>query len=622
MAKRLAEPFSVADVLTPSGTAAARAHAALDRAQRDDSALRYRPTLIDAQHQAGLVGTSLIDPETHPPDPRLIAQFGAHLCLKHRVLPWRSTAGRVTVLAASPEHFLRVRDALTVIFGRVHLAIVAPDNLDLALSKTCHSALMLNAEMRTVDAESCRNWDAGKAFRWGTAVLAAILACMIIWPTISFFILCGWAVFTLILNTLLKIVAAVFHVFPKPAKPVPANPELVHLPTVTILVPLFRERDIAGALVSRLSKLDYPTDRLDVCLVLEADDGTTQDALAATQLPHWMRAIRVPLGTLQTKPRALNYALSFAKGSIIGVYDAEDAPAPDQIHVVVNRFAQTGPDVACLQGRLDFYNSHSNWLARCFTVEYATWFRIILPGLERLKLAIPLGGTTLFFRRDTLEKLGGWDAHNVTEDADLGIRLARHGYRTEIIDTVTQEEANARAWPWVKQRSRWLKGYAITYGVHMRNPLKLWRDLGAWRFFGVQLLFAGTITQFLLAPLLWSFWLMLFGVPHPLDGVLSQPVALTFAAIFLLSEIVGITVSAIAVTSAKKPDLIKWTPTLHFYFPLAALAAYKGIIELATKPFYWDKTTHGIFAATGAAEPDQPVVNAPPRPLPHPVAAE
>lgn len=156
----------------------------------------------------------------------------------------------------------------------------------------------------------------------------------------------------------------------------------------------------------------------------------------------------------------------------------------------------------------------------------------------------------------------------------------------------------------------------------MRNPLKLWRDLGPWRFFGVQLLFAGTISQFLLAPLLWSFWLMLIGVPHPLDGVLSQPVALTFAGVFLLSEIVGITVSAIAVTSAGKRDLIKWTPTLHFYFPLAALAAYKGVIELATKPFYWDKTTHGIFAETGPVEAVPNEVNTPPQPLPRPIAAE
>jgi cellulose synthase/poly-beta-1,6-N-acetylglucosamine synthase-like glycosyltransferase len=512
-----------------------------------------------------------------------------------------------------------VRDALIVVFGPVHLAIVTPDHLDTALSNLCHKALMQNAELRTDPQESCRDWNAGKAFRWGSAVILAILSCLIVWPTVSFMILCGWAVFTLVLNTILKVATAMLHLFPKPTTPPPANPQLAHLPTVTILVPLFRERDIAGALVRRLSRLDYPTDRLDVCLVLEADDATTQEALAATDLPFWMRAIKVPLGTLQTKPRALNYALSFAKGSIIGVYDAEDAPAPDQINIVVNRFAQRGPDVACLQGRLDFYNSHSNWLARCFTIEYATWFRIMLPGLERLGLAIPLGGTTLFFRRDTLEELGGWDAHNVTEDADLGIRLARHGYRTEIIDTVTQEEANARAWPWVKQRSRWLKGYAITYGVHMRNPLKLWRDLGAWRFFGVQLLFAGTISQFLLAPLLWSFWLMLFGVPHPLDGILAQPVALTFAGLFLVSEIIGITVMAIAVTSAGKGDLIKWTPTLHLYFPLAALAAYKGVIELATKPFYWDKTTHGIFAPT---KEDIPADVIPLEQPLHPTAAE
>ncbi|MDB4053579.1 hypothetical protein N9499_06550 [Octadecabacter sp.] len=218
--------------------------------------------------------------------------------------------------------------------------------------------------------------------------------------------------------------------------------------------------------------------------------------------------------------------------------------------------------------------------------------------------------------------MGGWDAHNVTEDADLGIRLARHGYRTEIIDTGTQEEANAHAWPWVKQRFRWLKGYAITYGVHMRNPLKPWKDLGAWRFFGQQLLFAGTISQFLLAPLLASFWLIMIGVPHPFDGVPTQPVAMTFAVIFLLSEIVGITVSAIAVISAGKRDLVKWTPTLHLYFPLAALAAYKGIFELATKPFYWDKTSHGIFAATGAIDPEPEKVSATPQPLLRPIAAE
>jgi len=628
---RVADPLSVQDILGAEGTARARAAATADVEKRNAAGLAQAlqqilglPSHTLAQVEAGTIGTSVIDPVKHPADPRLIAKFGSDLCLKHRVMPWRRASGRVTVLATSREHFLRVRDVLTILFGPVHLAIVTNENMDAALCQMCHKALMQNAEMRTNAAESCRNWNAGQAMRWGGGILCMILACLVLWPQVSFLVLCGWAVFTLVLNTVLKMAAVVLHLRARAEPPVAANPQPAHLPIVTIMVPLFRERDVAGALVNRLSQLDYPPERLDVCLVLEADDATTQEALAVTHLPFWMRAIRVPLGTLQTKPRALNYALSFAKGSIIGVYDAEDAPASDQIHVVVNRFAQRGPEVACLQGRLDFYNTHSNWLARCFTVEYATWFRIMLPGLERMGLAIPLGGTTLFFRRETLEALGGWDAHNVTEDADLGIRLARHGYRTEIIDTVTQEEANARAWPWVKQRSRWLKGYAITYGVHMRNPRQLWRDLGPRQFFGVQLLFAGTISQFLLAPLLWSFWLMLIGIPHPLDGVLARPVAMTFAALFLASEVIGVTASAIAVTSAGKPELIKWTPTLHFYFPLAAIAAYKGVIELATKPFYWDKTAHGVFAPTTpmAKNTARSTVTVLPRPPAHPTAAE
>ena len=628
MAARLAQPLTTGEVLGPDGVNAARAFARADVANRNsqavDEALRHRlglPQTTIAKLEAGLAGTSVVDPIKNPPDPRLVAEFGADLCLKHRILPWHNVAGRVTVLAASTHDFLRVRDALSVLFGPVHLAIVTSESLDAVFGRVCHNTLMKNAEMRTGSHESCRNWNSGKAFRWGLAALLTVLSCLILWPQISFLVLCGWAVFALLANTALKTAAVILHLSAKTQAPEPKKQPADQLPIVTILVPLFHERDIAGALVTRLSQLKYPADRLDVCLVLEADDATTQEALAATQLPFWMRAIKVPLGTLQTKPRALNYALCFAKGSIIGVYDAEDAPDPDQIDIVVDHFARCGPDVACLQGRLDFYNSHSNWLARCFTVEYATWFRIILPGLERMGLVIPLGGTTLFFRRDILEDLGGWDAHNVTEDADLGIRLARHGYRTEIIETVTQEEANARAWPWVKQRSRWLKGYAITYGVHMRNPLKLWKELGAWRFFGTQMLFAGTISQFLLAPLLWSFWLMLFGIPHPLDGVLAPNIALTFAAIFLLSEIIGITVSAIAVTSAGKPDLVKWAPTLHLYFPLAALAAYKGVFELATKPFYWDKTSHGIFAPTQPKHVSDGTISQL-QPLPHPIAAE
>ncbi|MFT4917157.1 MAG: cellulose synthase/poly-beta-1,6-N-acetylglucosamine synthase-like glycosyltransferase, partial [Yoonia sp.] len=370
------------------------------------------------------------------------------------------------------------------------------------------------------------------------------------------------------------------------------------------------EKAIASQLLDRIKLIDYPRDKLDICLVMEIDDETTREALRQTTLPTWLRPILVPKGTLKTKPRAMNYALDFARGSLVGVYDAEDAPAPDQLRKAARHFANRGDKVACLQGVLDYYNAPANWVTRCFTLEYAGWFRVGLPGLERLGLVVPLGGTTLFFRRNVLERIGAWDAHNVTEDADLGVRLARHGYRTELIATTTQEEANGRFWPWIKQRSRWLKGYAITYGVHMRDPGLLYRELGARRFWGFQILFAGTLSQFVLAPVLWSFWVMPFGIAHPMATYLQGWVLISVVGLFIISELTNMFVFALGVTKAKKMWLIRWIPTMHFYFPMAAVAAYKGFYELTCKPFYWDKTAHGILPPTKpTASPVRPTSN-------------
>ncbi len=202
----------------------------------------------------------------------------------------------------------------------------------------------------------------------------------------------------------------------------------------------------------------------------------------------------------------------------------------------------------------------------------------------------------------------------MTEDADLGLRLARAGFRTAFIPSVTEEEANGRFWPWVKQRSRWLKGYGVTWCVHMREPRALWRDLGPWRFFGVQVLFAGTLSQFLLAPLVWSFWLVPFGVHHPAADLLPRPVFWAMVGLFIICELANFAIAALAVRRAGKGWLIPWALTLQLYFPLGAVACYKGLLELTWKPFYWHKTAHGILLPTHAP------ATAPPRPLPHPVS--
>ncbi|WP_380053181.1 glycosyltransferase [Falsihalocynthiibacter sp. SS001] len=542
----------------------------------------------------------IVDLSREFPDARLVDEIGVHACLKARIIPWKRIGGVTVVCTARPADFEAFQRELPEEFGSVRMTISAEKQILEALQRIRQKSLIQNAETCVKDEESCRNWLSPRKQRYAVAAILSVLTLTLLLPKLAIGLFFGWAVITLIFNTLLKVTAAATQVSkfrrnrPQPLRREP--PTLIaKLPVVSIMVPLFKERKIASHLITRLTRLSYPKELLDICLVVEADDHTTTQAIENVELPSWLRVINVPAGAVRTKPRALNYALDFCKGSIIGVYDAEDAPEPSQIHKVVQTFHQRGQEVACLQGVLDFYNARTNWLARCFSVEYATWFRVILPGLQRIGFAIPLGGTTLFFRRNILEKLGGWDAHNVTEDADLGMRLARHGYRTEIIPTVTYEEANCRVWPWIKQRSRWLKGYAITWAVHMRNPLKLLQELGAWRFFGFQLLFLGALSQYVLAPLLWSFWLVPFWDGHPIHLILDHNPIVALGILFFTSEILAISVGMMAVSGLRHKHLLWWVPTLHFYFPLGALASYKGLYELLVRPFYWDKTEHGIF---------------------------
>ncbi|MFN3823117.1 MAG: glycosyltransferase [Pseudorhodobacter sp.] len=543
----------------------------------------------------------LIDPASHPPDPALIDRLGASACLREGLLPIRSN-GRVTLVAtARPDEFAHHHAWLTAELGPVMAAVMPLAAIESVVIAQRGAQLVRFAEERVPPVESCRNWGSGPMALRAGFFLALLAFGLWLSPTGLGLAFTIWASLTLLLTTLLRGAALVAALRHAPVEG-PAPP-LLRLPTVSVMVALHQEDDIAPRLIRRLNRLDYPRDLLDILLVVEERDSRTRDALSRSDLPPWMRVVVVPDGPLKTKPRALNFALDLCRGSIIGVYDAEDAPEPDQIHKVVTRFHKRGPEVVCLQGVLDFYNARTNWLSRCFTMEYAAWFRVILPGLARMGLVIPLGGTTLFFRREALVELGGWDAHNVTEDADLGVRLARHGYRTELLDTVTEEEANCRALPWVRQRSRWLKGYMMTWAVHMRDPVLLWRQLGVWRFAGFQILFLCTLSQFLLAPVLWSFWIIPLGFTHPLSYSLPELAMIWLMGLYVLTEVVNIVLNLQGLRRTRHRLSPFWVPTLHFYFPLGALASYKALWELVRCPFYWDKTSHGHFAPTRADLP-------------------
>lgn len=544
------------------------------------------------QLHAERTGMRLVDLHETPPEAGIMTLLEPDFCLKHNVLPWRRLGDRLTFATGRPDRLDDIRGKLPLCFTNASF-VLAPEMQITRLAATqSRRTLTKLAENRPHPRFSSRGW----AHRSPAQKLALVLAmlivglCLLSAPTFVFFAALTWAIVTLIAATSLRIAALVAFAR-RPARAPPLD-VAAPLPRISVMVPLFCEKEIARALIRRLTRLTYPRALLDVVLVLEETDTVTHDTIARTTLPKWMRVVVVPAGSgVTTKPRALNYALDFCKGDIVGIWDAEDAPAPDQLEKVATHFAAAPRDVACLQGILDYYNPYTNWLSRCFAIEYATWFRIILPGLARLKLAIPLGGTTLFLRRDAIEKVGGWDAHNVTEDADLGYRLARFGYRTDLIHTVTMEEANCRPIGWIRQRSRWLKGFMVTYLVHMRAPRRLWHDLGPRQFLGFQLVFLTTLSQFLLAPLLWVLWGLVFGISLP--GIESGSIPMWLALALIFSTASNLTAWITAAVHSERKRLIGWAPTMILYFPLATLAAYKALIELLVAPYYWDKTEHG-----------------------------
>jgi glycosyltransferase XagB len=356
------------------------------------------------------------------------------------------------------------------------------------------------------------------------------------------------------------------------------------LPVYTILVPLYREARVMPRLVQALQALDYPGHLLDIKLIVEADDpDTAEAAVQAASKDASFDVIRVPNGSPRTKPRACNYALSFARGEFTVIFDAEDRPEPDQLRKAIAAFRNSSRDVACLQARLNFYNAHENWLTRLFALDYILWFDMLLPGLDRLGVPMPLGGTSNHFRTSVLRTLGGWDPFNVTEDADLGFRIAQLGYRVSLIDSTTFEEAPITLHAWMKQRSRWLKGYMQTWLVHTRSPIRLGRRVG-WRgWIAFQLFLGGTIASALLNPLLWIH----FVLTEPSPGWLA------------ISGLAGgnAVLTILAIISPRRlgwHDLFPYALSATFYWALVSFAAYRGLWQLITKPFYWEKTEHGI----------------------------
>jgi len=373
----------------------------------------------------------------------------------------------------------------------------------------------------------------------------------------------------------------------------------VELPRYTLLVPLYDEAGIVRDLVSALSAIDYPAERLQILLILEETDTATRRAVTETPLPDHVSIVVVPDGKPRTKPRALNYALRRATGDLVVVYDAEDVPEPDQLRRA-SRLIAASPHLGCVQARLNVLNAEENWLTRQFAIEYTVLFDCLLPTLQRLALPVPLGGTSNHFPRAVLEEVGGWDPFNVTEDADLGIRLARSGWTVKVLTSTTWEEAPATFRTWLKQRTRWLKGWMQTYLVHMRNPVRTARDLGWLQFFGLQVLMGGVILSALVHP--WFYAVMAaelaFGpLSAPHHHTLSDAVKVIGLTNLVLGYVSGVALGCVAVAGRGRQRLAISALLMPVYWLLVSLAAYRALFQLAFTPYIWEKTQHRPRAA-------------------------
>ncbi len=503
--------------------------------------------------------------------------------------PCISSIGSVVVIAPAPETIPEIT-ALFERFPELRARVRVASPAGLAMAKDEEEPARRLANRRP---GACASERVTRAQKWSlffllVGVLVGLFATL---KGVLLFSVVVVAVGSLGLS-LLRLAAAL------EAAPCPRPSRMLRdyeLPSYTVMIAVYKEAEIAPQLVASMEALDYPREKLQLLFLVEEEDKETQEALRE-HMPSWMHLFVVPEGGPKTKPRALCHGLKVASGELVTVFDAEDRPESDQLRKAASRFAELPEKVACLQARLAVDHVNDQFIVRQFAIEYAALFNSLLPWLSAQNVILPLGGTSNHFRRVVLEQIMAWDAYNVTEDADLGVRLARCGFVISMIDSTTWEEAPTTWKVWHGQRARWLKGWMQTMLVAMRDPVQTGRDLGVRSFAVLQLYFAGIFITlfahpvFMLLAVSYGFGL----IPPPLDATLVGDCVFVTACI---TGGVGLASSVISssVATKKQGIAIDFWDLLFVpaYWFMQSLAFFTAIYDLVWRPFHWRKTAHG-----------------------------
>ncbi len=373
-------------------------------------------------------------------------------------------------------------------------------------------------------------------------------------------------------------------------------------PTYTIYCPLYKEWRVLPQFIKAMDNLEYPKAKLQVLLLLEEDDKETIKRAHEMRLPPHFEIAVVPHSAPKTKPKALNYGLQRTRGEYAVIYDAEDMPDRDQLKKAVLVFERSSSKVVCIQAKLNFYNATQNMLTRVFTAEYSLWFDLVLAGLHSLAAPIPLGGTSNHFRTVFLHKLRGWDAFNVTEDCDLGMRLSKMGYQTLLINSYTWEEATSKISNWINQRSRWIKGYIQTYFVHLRRISHIKNTWALSKRLIFHVIVGGKVLSMFINPFMWLTTIIYFTLRAQVGDAIEQffPAAIYYMAVSCLvfGNSLYMYYYMIASVKLEQYDNVKYMVFVPMYWLLMSWAAWKALFEFIVKPHYWAKTEHGFHMNT------------------------
>ncbi len=549
---------------------------------------------------ASLFGLSFVDLLKSPPDESLFVTEESEHYAQSLFLPWKRENGTLWIAVADPSEpwLAKLRER----YGEATRFVVTTKfdiiwNVQRFANISLTDKSILELARRSPDQSARQVFTVGQLSFMGV-IATVLLFCLVLWPIGSLIAVNGLlAVFLLLsfgLRALLTWVGSHRSIDMKVTAEEVAALREQDLPVYTILVPMYKEPNTLPILSSALRRMDYPLSKLDVKLVLEEDDIETIQAAKEQGLEGIFEIIRVPNSQPKTKPKACNYALHFARGELVTIYDAEDKPDSDQLKKAVVAFRKAPANVACIQARLNYFNADENWLSRMFTLEYSLWFDFYLPALEALNIPIPLGGTSNHFKMDVLREANAWDPFNVTEDADLGVRLTQRGYRVGVVNSTTYEEANNHLGNWIRQRSRWFKGYMQTYLVHMRKPVALYKSLGHAGFWGFQFFVGGNVLTALSLPFMlgmYALWL----VTHLSLDIIFPPAILYISLFnFIIGNGFFIYLNMLGAFKRHNYQLMPYALTVPIYWLLMTVAAYKGLWQLIHNPFFWEKTNHGL----------------------------